>query len=71
MGVYPLLSDNTCHFALLDFDDQNWRRDGKAVIKTARQLQIPLVPEISRSGNGVHLWLFSPSQHSHQQLAAF
>lgn len=58
MGVYPLLSDNTCHFALLDFDDQNWRRDGKAVIKTARQLQIPLVPEISRSGNGVHLWLF-------------
>ena len=58
MGVYPLLSDNTCHFALLDFDDQNWHRDGRAVIKTARQLQIPLVPEISRSGNGVHLWLF-------------
>lgn len=58
MGVYPLLSDNTCHFALLDFDDQNWHRDGKAVIKTARQLQIPLVPEISRSGNGAHLWLF-------------
>ena len=58
MGVYPLLSNNTCYFALLDFDDQNWRRDGKAVLNTARQLCIPLVPEISRSGNGIHLWLF-------------
>ena len=58
MGVYPLLTDNTCRFAVLDFDDSDWERDGKAVIKTARKHGIPLVPEISRSACGVHLWLF-------------
>ena len=47
MGVYPLLTDNTCRFAVLDFDDSDWERDGKAVIKTARKHGIPLVPEIS------------------------
>lgn len=58
MGVYPLLTDNTCRFAVLDFDNSDWERDGKAVIKTARKHGIPLVPEISRSACGVHLWLF-------------
>ncbi len=47
MGVYPLLTDNTCRFAVLDFDNSDWERDGKAVIKTARKHGIPLVPEIS------------------------
>ena len=37
MGVYPLLTDNTCRFAVLDLDDSDWERDGKAVIKTARK----------------------------------
>lgn len=52
MGVYPLLTDNTCRFAVLDFDNSDWERDGKAVIKTARKHGIPLVPEISRSACG-------------------
>lgn len=58
MGVYPLLPDNTCRFAVLDFDDSDWKRDGRAVIRTARRHGIAIVPEISRSASGVHLWLF-------------
>lgn len=52
MGVYPLLTDNTCRFAVLDFDNSDWERDGKAVIKTARKHGIPLVPEISQWSDG-------------------
>lgn len=27
MGVYPLLTDETCHFLALDFDKSSWRED--------------------------------------------
>lgn len=27
VGVYPLLSDDTCHFLAVDFDDAEWRED--------------------------------------------
>jgi hypothetical protein len=30
VGVYPLLSDDTCHFLAVDFDDAEWREDARA-----------------------------------------
>lgn len=30
IGVYPLLSDDTCHFLAADFDEAEWREDAKA-----------------------------------------
>lgn len=57
-GVYPVLADERCYFLAIDFDDQDWREDARAVLQTCTQNSIPAALEISRSGNGAHLWLF-------------
>ena len=57
-GVYPLLVDNRCHFLAIDFDDADWREDARAVLQTCLDNALPTALEISRSGEGAHLWLF-------------
>jgi len=57
-GVYPLLSDETCWFLAIDFDDDGWKKDISALRKVCSQFDIPLAIERSRSGNGAHAWYF-------------
>jgi superfamily II DNA or RNA helicase len=58
IGVYPLLPDDTCHFLAVDFDEAQWRDDARAFVQSCRELKIPAALEISRSGNGAHVWVF-------------
>lgn len=68
IGVYPLFSDNSCRFLAFDFDshkndetiseNQKWKGDILAVYKTCSDFLVPCSIEISRSGNGAHLWIF-------------
>ncbi|RDU95740.1 DEAD/DEAH box helicase [Trinickia dinghuensis] len=58
IGVYPLLADDTCHFLAVDFDDADWREDAQAFRSSCAELGIPAALEISRSGNGAHVWIF-------------
>lgn len=58
VGVYPLLADDSCHFLAVDFDDADWRNDAQAFAQSCRELGVPVVLEISRSGNGAHAWIF-------------
>ena len=58
VGIYPLLSDETCRFLAIDFDDENWSADALAVIDTAAAKGVPAVLERSRSGQGGHVWIF-------------
>lgn len=58
VGVYPLLSDDTCWFLAVDFDKQSWREDVAVFRETCRLRQIPFAVERSRSGNGAHVWFF-------------
>ena len=58
VGVYPLLTDDTCHFLAVDFDEAEWREDAKAFLQSCRELGVPAALEISRSGNGAHAWIF-------------
>ncbi len=62
IGVYPLLADDSCHFLAVDFDDADWRSDARAFIQSCRELGVPAVLEISRSGNGAHAWVFFSSK---------
>jgi len=58
IGVYPLLNDDSCYFLAADFDEADWREDAMAFMQSCRELGIPAVLEISRSGNGAHAWIF-------------
>lgn len=56
--MYPLLVDNRCYFLAIDFDEADWREDARAVLQTCLDNDLPAALEISRSGEGAHLWLF-------------
>jgi len=58
VGIYPLLNDDNCYFLAADFDEADWREDILAFIQSCSELHIPVAVEISRSGNGAHIWIF-------------
>lgn len=58
IGVYAMAGMSNCRFLVLDFDEAAWRDDARAVIQAARAQNVPVYPEISRSGKGAHLWIF-------------
>ena len=61
VGVYPLLTDDTCHFLAVDFDEADWCEDVQAFALSCRELGLPVAIEISRSGAGAHAWIFFTS----------
>ena len=61
IGVYPLLEDDTCHFLAVDFDEAEWRDDVRAFSQSCTELGVPVLLEISRSGQGAHAWIFFSS----------
>ena len=58
IGIYPLLTDETCRFLAADFDKKTWQEDAMAFLATCRKLGVPAYLERSRSGNGGHVWAF-------------
>src|SRR5947209_78651 len=58
VGVYPLLTDETCWFLAADVDKTSWTDDVAALVETCRRADLPAAVERSRSGNGAHVWFF-------------
>jgi superfamily II DNA or RNA helicase len=58
IGVYPLLTDETCWFLAVDFDKRTWREDVAEFIRASEEVGIVPAVERSRSGNGAHIWFF-------------
>jgi len=58
IGLYPLLENDHCHLLAVDFDEQDWRDDARAFLRSCRELAVPAALEISRSGQGAHVWVF-------------
>ncbi len=72
LGVYPILHDDTTWFVATDFDGSSWRDDAMAYASSCRELGIPASVEVSRSGEGAHVWTFfdSPIAASHARQIA-
>lgn len=58
IGIFPLLTDETCCLLAADFDKKSWQEDAAAFLSTCRRMAIPAYLERSRSGNGGHVWMF-------------
>jgi superfamily II DNA or RNA helicase len=58
IGVYPLLTDETCWLLAVDFDKKTWQDDSGAFMDTCREMKVPAALERSRSGRGGHVWIF-------------
>ncbi|MBI3801843.1 MAG: DEAD/DEAH box helicase family protein [Deltaproteobacteria bacterium] len=58
VGIYPLLTDETCWLLAADFDKKTWQDDATAFLVTCRKTGVPAYLERSRSGNGGHVWIF-------------
>lgn len=58
IGLYPLLTDNSCWFLAADFDGGAAMLDALAYAKAARSSGVPAAVELSKSGRGAHVWVF-------------
>ena len=56
IGVIPLKDDETCKWGCIDVDE--YPIDTKALLSTIKDMSLPLVPCMTKSG-GVHLFLFT------------
>jgi len=63
IGVYPMFPDETCRFLAFDFDGKDYsqdalRRDVSAIREICAEKRISMAVERSRSGKGIHFWIF-------------
>lgn len=62
IGIYPLLDDDTCYFLAFDFDNKKDNKyieeDVLAFVSICKKYQVPYSIEKSRSGKGIHIWIF-------------
>ena len=58
VGLYPLCQGDICFLLACDFDDADFRTAARTYADTCREFGLNPLIEISRSGNGAHVWLF-------------
>ena len=58
IGLYPMLEGDQCRLLVCDFDDAEWRHDAAAFVAECEQVGIHALTEVSRSGEGAHVWIF-------------
>lgn len=58
LGLFPLTLEETCYFLVMDFDESDWQVATLAVKDLADKQGFSGHIEISRSGQGAHLWFF-------------
>jgi len=57
VGTYAIRPDNTCIFLAADFDKGGWEQDALKYRETCLGMGVSPLIEISRSGNGAHVWI--------------
>ncbi len=65
VGVYPMFPDETCRFLVFDFDGkgddyrpEDLQRDVTVIREICAEKNISMAVERSRSGKGIHFWIF-------------
>ena len=58
LGTYAVISQTMAKFLVLDLDKQSFVDDARAIKKICDELHLNPLFEISKSGNGIHIWFF-------------
>ena len=58
IGIYAMLPGELCRFLAIDLDEASWRDDVQSIREACGEMDIPCSTEVSRSGNGAHIWFF-------------
>jgi len=58
IGSYAVKNQTMCSFLVIDLDKQSFTADARAINTVANSLGVSAYFELSKSGNGVHIWFF-------------
>ncbi|MBD3825033.1 MAG: hypothetical protein IE916_11080 [Epsilonproteobacteria bacterium] len=58
LGTYPIINQTMAKFLVIDLDKQSFIEDARAIKQIAEELHLHPLFELSKSGNGIHIWFF-------------
>ena len=58
LGSYAMVSQVMTRFLVIDLDKASFIEDSRAIYKVGIALGLSPLVEISKSGNGIHIWFF-------------
>jgi len=58
LGTYAVINQTMAKFLIIDLDKASFIEDTRAINKICHELNITPLIELSKSGNGIHIWFF-------------
>ena len=58
MGTYAVKNQSMCSFLAIDLDKSSFVADARAIYEVCKTMAIIPYFELSKSGNGIHIWFF-------------
>lgn len=58
MGTYAVKNQSMCSFLAIDLDKSSFVADARAINEVSKSMHIIPYFELSKSGNGIHIWFF-------------
>lgn len=58
VGTYAVINQTMAKFLVLDLDKASFIEDTRAINEICKELNITPLIELSKSGNGIHIWFF-------------
>lgn len=58
MGTYAVKNQSMCSFLAIDLDKASFTADARAIDNVCKTMSIIPYFELSKSGNGIHIWFF-------------
>ena len=58
LGSYAVINQTMAKFLVIDLDKAGFIEDARAIVNVSKELKLSPLIELSKSGNGIHIWFF-------------